>query len=282
MQYSFPRYPGSREQLRAENDMMKKTLLEKGAEFGRNTNTFFSTEEGEEIENMVLKQVLEYERLAATAKKIKLYEKIEKPTHFRPAASIPDHEIDQALEGLISYLLKYSLDIDVCNPSVTNRELYRFTVEELFYHDIEDVHVDGLITCYVYDEFHPDPVFDNTVAAMDFCLKYMLDKAPMKWMHRFRKKNLRLNNHSSLTLEEVKEKINNYKMSYDDIRITKLEKEQCVISEDKCVVNGAYAVNAIEDKEVYHLTGNWRVYFEPSTQSKHWDIVGVEIEGIKF
>jgi hypothetical protein len=280
MQQSFPRYPGSREELRAENDMMKKTLMEKGAEFGK--SRFLSTDDGDEIENIILKQVLEYERLAATAKKIKIYEKIEKPTHFRPAASIPDHEINQALEDLISYLHKYSLDVDVCNPSVTNRELYRFTVEELFYYDIEDVQVDGLITCYVYDEFHPDPVFDNTVAAVDFCMKCILDKAPMNWMHRFRKGNLRLNQHRELTVDEVREKINNYKMSYDDLKIRKLQKHQCVISEDKCVVKGEYSVSATEDKEMYHLYGSWKVYFEPSSQSKHWNIVGVEVEGIKF
>jgi hypothetical protein len=275
----FPRYPGSRDELRAENKMLKRKLIERGAQFGK--NNLFNSEEGAEIENIILKNVLEYERQAETAKKIKLYEKIEKPTHFRPAASIPDHEIDKALEEVISYLNKYSLDIDVCSPSVTNRELYRFTIEELFHLDVEDIHVNGLVTCYIYDEFHPDYAYENTVAAMDYCMKHVLDKTPMKWMHRFRSDNLRLNHHGSLTVQELRRKINNYKMSYDDLKIRKLEKDDCVLTEKSCVVSGIYSVNAMEDREVYHLKGKWRIYFEPS-EGRHWNITGIEIDGIKF
>jgi hypothetical protein len=280
MQHTFPRYPGSKEQLRAENETMKNELLKRGAEFGE--NNFFKTEEGEEIENILLKHVLEYERKAETAQKIKIFDKIEKPTHFRPATSIPDNEIDKSLEEVISYLNKYSLDIDVCSPSVTNRELYRFIIEELFYHNMDDIDVDGMITCFVYDEFHPDPVYDNTVAARDYCMKYILDKTPMEWMHRFKGRNLRLNEHSALTIGDLREKINNYKVSYDDLVIKKLEDEECTIMGDKCFVSGVYAVIARIGKEIHHLSGNWKIHFEPASKPGRWDIAAIEVEGINF
>lgn len=280
MQKGFPRYPGSREELRAENKIMKQKLMEKGAEFSE--QPFPDDGNGEEVENIFLKNVLEYESQIAKSKKIRVFDRIGKPTHFKRAASIPDEKIEDAWKELLNYLNQYAIDLDACSPAITTRELYRFTIEELFYHKMDDVVIPGMITCFIYDEFHPDPVYDNTIAATDYCMRYVLEKEPLQWMHHFRDGNLWLNDQFFPTTNALKEKINEYKSRYDDLVIEELGSTDCMIDENKCMVRGVYSVKGITAFKTQQLSGRWRVHFEKSEEFGNWAIVKIDIEGISF
>lgn len=278
MQQGFPRYPGSLGEVKAENAHMRQQLKEKGAQFSEGN---FPVDD-DEAENRFLKNVMEYERQIEKGIKVMIFDKIGRPVHFKPAAQVPDENIETALKEVIDYLHTYSIDLDVCSPSVTSRELYRFAIEELFYHKMDDINVPGMITCFIYDEFHPDPVYDNTIAATDYCMKYILDKEPLQLMHHFRPDNLRLNGYQSLTAETVKEKVNAYKSRYQDIRIERLTSRDCTIDKDRCLVSGVYAVMAIRSNGRIKLSGHWRVHFERNREFDNWIIAGIEIEGISF
>ena len=54
---------------------------------------------------------------------IKVFDRIKRPTHFKPLNEIPDNEIGKAWDELDTYLNKYNIDLAVCSPNISNREL---------------------------------------------------------------------------------------------------------------------------------------------------------------
>src|SRR5687767_10939002 len=103
-----------------------KLTLEQGAQFETMQN-----EEGlpADIENQFLNYIMAYEKQAAERKVIKVFDKIQRPNHFKPVNEISDEEIENAWNSLDEYLQKYGIELSVCSPNISDRELYRFTTE---------------------------------------------------------------------------------------------------------------------------------------------------------
>jgi hypothetical protein len=137
-------------------------------------------------------------------------------------------------------------------------------------------------SCFIYDEFHPDHVYENTRVAIDECMLYILQKEPMEWTHNFKTENLQLNHHTSLSEEELKIIVNMFKLAYDDLKITELVEIGCIVLEKESQVNGTYSVVAHLGKETCTLTGKWKVSFERDDEIGYWYINNVQVEGIDF
>jgi hypothetical protein len=271
-----------KERLEEENQFMKmKLMLENGAKFDTPPQ-----EEGLEldpaIENQFLKNIIEFEKQFEEHKTIKVFDKIGKPSHLLPVAKIPDAEIDKAWRELYDLLYKHSIDLSVCSPNISSRELYRFATEELFQVEMDDINVPGMIHGFIYDEFHPDPVYDNSRMALEDCINYILDKEHLKWVHHFRNENLRLNHHYPLTTEELKMLVNRFKDLFDDIQLIDTKIKRCAMQETTCMVSGEYQMNAIIGKERHEFEGGWEVGFELDEQFGYWFITEVRIEQINF
>lgn len=268
-----------KENIKAENDFLKmKLMLENGASFGMGD----CKELPAEIENEFLKNIIEFEKQFDEHKTIRVFDKIGKPTHFKPAAGIPDEEVEKVWEDLSVRLGEYGISLDVCSHNISKRELYRFTIEELFEYEMDDMDIPGMMHGFIYDEFHPDPIYENTKAATDECILYILQKDLMEWTHHFRKENLRLNQHTSLSEEELKTLVNRFKLAYDDLEIKELNETECIVEEKESWVKGTYDVVACSGKETYALAGNWKVVFEKDDEWDYWYINNVQIEGISF
>ena len=273
--------PNKNEALRLENDFLKmKLMLEQGARFG--------TVEGDaeaftpDIENQFLRNIMEFEKQFAAHKTIRVFDKIGRPTRFRPNKEIPDELVDKAWAELDEYLHIYSINLGVCSPNISKRELYRFTVEELFEYEMDDMDMPGMTHCFTYDEFHPDHEYDNINSATTDCIIPMLEKRPFEWMHHFKGRNLRLNDHFPLTEEEFKNIVNRFKSVYDDLEIGKVKAIACVFDEMKCCVKGSYSITGKLFSEEILLEGNWLVEFEADEDFYYWYIVNVKVDGINF
>lgn len=267
------------ERLKAENEFLKmKLMLEKGAQFGMSSDQELPAG----IENEFLKNMIEYEKQFDEHKTIKVFDKIGRPAHFKPVAEIPDDQIDNAWNELSEYLSQFSIDLSVCSPNISNRELYRFTTEELLDYEMDDMNIPGMMHGFIYDEFHPDPVYDNTRAATDDCINYILQKEPMEWTHHFRKDGLRLNQHFPLTIDQFKSIVNQFKLAYDNLEITEITMPLCVVTEKDSWVTGSYLVTATVSEEILMLMGQWKVIFELDEELGYWYITKVNIDGIAF
>ena len=268
------------ENLKNENEFLKmKLMLEQGAQFGSMTGDGGLPAD---IENQFLKNIMAFEKQAAEKKMIKVFDKIERPSHFKPVNEIPDDEIENAWSNLDEYLKKYGIELSVCSPNILDRELYRFTTEELFDHEMNDMSVPGMMSCFTYDEFYPDHKYDNTRAAVDNCIEIIFKKQPIEWMPDLRSENLRLNDHYPVSEENFKEIINRFKEVYEDIKVNEIKDVDCTIDEKTCQVKGAYNITMKLPLEEIVLQGNWLVEFETDEDFEYWDIVKVQVEGINF
>lgn len=268
------------EKLQAENDFLKmKLMLEHGAKFPEADPGLPLLAPA--VENEFLDYIIAFEEQSKHPKYIRIFDRIERPTHFKPATEIPDTAIEAEWKKLQDHLHKYQITLDVCSPNIPVRELYRFTVEELFEHEMDDMDIPGMTTGFIYDEFHPDPVYENSRAASD-CIRQILIDKPLEWVHDFRKEKLRLNKHFPLTIEALKTKTLSFKNSYDTLEAEIAEDTVCNINESNCVITGKYTVNATSDHHPIILKGNWAVTLELDKDSGYWNIYEVQIEGIEF
>lgn len=268
------------DQLKSENEFLKmKLMLEKGAEFG-------STETGKELppilENEFLKQIMEFEKQWENAPRIKVFDKIGRPVHFKPVDTITVDEIGEAWDELSSYLRQHGVSLEVCSPNISPRELYRFATEELFQLDVDDIGIPGLVHGFIYDEFHPDEVYDNTVMAIEDCLKMIFRKDPLEWTFHYKQEGLRLNDRIGLTAEGLKELVNRFKGAFDEISPAGFSSTSCKLFDTDCTVSGVYAADAVIGTNNYRLEGNWEISTEKDTDHGVWLITGVTIQGINF
>jgi len=267
------------DQLKAENDFLKmKLMLERGGYFGGNENT----ELPPEIENQFLNNIMAFEEQFARHKTIKVFDKIGRPQQFKPVNEIADDDIIEAWKKLRHHMNEYGIDLDVCSPNISARELYRFATEELFEHETDVMDLPGWSTNFIYDEFYPDPVYDNTRVATEDCMKYILCKEPMEWTHHFRHENLRLNEHHPLSIDELKTIINRFKDAYDHFEIAEISADNCSVDKAESIVNGLYSVSTTNDKDCDILRGAWKVVFRFDEELGFWQITDVDIEGIRF
>jgi hypothetical protein len=267
------------EKLKAENEFMKmKLMLENDASFGTSGEGVLPAE----TENEFLRNIIEFEKQFEEHKTIKVFDKIGRPAHFKPAAEIPDKEIDKAWDDLSDHLDKYGISLDVCSPNISKRELYRFTLEELFAYEMDDMNIPGMMHGFIYDEFHPDPLYDNTRIATDDCINYILQEEPLQWTHHFSDDGLRLNGHYPLSIDELKNIVNRFKEAYKSLEINEIEAGNCIIDDKLCIVTGTYVVTATIDTDEHLLSGTWKVVFLLDEESGYWYITTIEINGINF
>ena len=267
------------EKIKAENEFLKmKLMLEHDVRFDANEGNELPAD----IENQFLNNMAAFEKQFDEHKTIKVFDKIGRPEQFKPVNEVPDSEINKAWNELRDYMNEYGIDLDVCSPNITVRELYRFTIEELFDPETDDMNLPGWSTNFIYDEFHPDPVYDNTKIATGDCINYILEKEPMEWTHHFRKEGLRLNDHFPLSIDEFRDIVNRFKMAYDDLEITELSGINCSVNDKLSTITGTYSVVACVGSNNHTLSGDWKVVLELDEEFGYWYINRVEIAGIKF
>lgn len=265
------------EKLKAENDFLKmKIMLEHGADFY--TPDKENTELNPEMENEFLNNIIEFEKQFQLRKTVSVYNKIDKPQQFKPVREITDDDIEEEWNMLLEYMQQYGVDLSANSPKVTARELYRFTTEELFKYETDDINIPGMMSGFIYDEFYPDYEYDNTRYAIDDCIEPILNKKPLEFTPWYAKENIQLNTHIGLTDEELKGIVNKFKTKFDDIELKKTGNVSCDLQKENCTITGTHETVLIFDNMPVTVNGNWLVEF--IWDDGFWIIVKVQIEGI--
>ncbi|MDO9152281.1 MAG: hypothetical protein Q7U47_00965 [Paludibacter sp.] len=157
--------------LRKENEEKKKKLIEEhGAFFSDMTN---ENALPLDIESQFLDNIMAFENAYQSAQRTTLYDFLEKP-YFRKVEELTDDEVTEALNSIIKLLNDHQVCLDtICE--VDDRELYRFIIEELLFENKDDMHIPGMISHYIYEDFHPNHEYDIQHHSYDFLSSY-LDK----------------------------------------------------------------------------------------------------------
>ena len=267
------------EKLKAENDFLKmKMMLERGAEFAK---TDKEDALPADVENQFLRNIMEFEKQFDQRKVTTVYDKLGQPQQFKPSGEIDDGGIENAWEELHAYMLEYGIELSAISPKITARELYRFTTEELFEHETDDIDMPGIISGFIYDEFYPDYEYENTNYAIDDCIKLIFTKDAVDQMPHLAKK-VTLNNHKNITQDSYKTIINQFKNAFDDILLHSIEATGCFIKETICTIKGNYVAEGIIDHDSVEWNNEFTVVFNFDDELGYWDIVEVEIKGISF
>jgi hypothetical protein len=268
------------ERLRDENAFLKMKLM---LEHGANLSESKDPELPLVVENLFLKSVEEFERKSRGAKPVRIFDKIGRPDKFPPPAEVSDEAINRAWKELRQYLNKYGIDLEVCSPNVSIRELYRFTIEELFQYETDDMIMPGWMTHFIYDEFHPDPVYDNSRIA-DHVLRMIFRKELFVEddMLHFRSCNLEFNNYSAISADEFRQLINRFKDCFDDLLLTGKNEVSCTVNDIQCTTKGTYQAEALLTKEKQFFSGSWEMCFEKDEENGYWYINRIRVEDISF
>lgn len=267
------------DRLKAENAFLQmKLMLENGATFIENEDS--SRNLRPEIENQFLKNIIAFDEQYKHGKLITVFEKIERPTLFKPSGEIPDSEIDQAWHALSEYMAKYGVVLDVCSPNITVRELYRFTTEELFNLEMDDINIPGWTTNYIYDEFYPDYLYDNARLVTGNILPEIFSTTEIEYTTRYNKAGIRFNERSHLSDEDLKILLNRFKATFDKLKLKKTKNVTCELDGSNCTVSGWYAASGKEAGNKFTWQGNFIATLIFSEEYGYWYITGLEIEGL--
>ena len=271
--------PDHEEELKAENAFLQmKLMLENGV-------TFHDESEGlgevpPEIENQFLKNIIAFNEFSQNPSQTTVFQKIGSPEHFKPVDEISDTEIEQAWEELSDYMENYGISLDKCSPNITVRELYKFTVEELFQHEMDDLDLPGWTTNFIYDEFHPDHVYDNIRLVTEDILPDIFREEEVENTIHYAKNNIRLNEHEDLSDEALKIIINRFKAAFDKLDLNEVENVICEIEKNECSVSGQYAANGYSGDLKMEWNGNFHVSLKFLDEFGYWYVTNVQIEGL--
>jgi len=270
---------GQEDNIEEENDFLKmKIMLEYGGKFYDGKS---NEELPPEVENEFLNNIIEFEKQFDQRKTVKVFDRIGRPCSFKSVNEIADDQIDEEYNTLLEHLEAHGIGFTVCSPNIKTKELYRFITEELFECEMGDISAPGWTTNFIYDEFYPDPYYDNARDAED-CIGFVLRKEPIEFMHHCRIENLQLNEHLSLSENKCIEKINKFKLAYDNLEVGEINVVECTVDGSESSVNGSYDLTASSGVEEFQLTGSWRIKFEKDEDFGYWYITNIQIEGIKF
>jgi len=275
----FDLTPEGRARLEEENQFLKmKLMLEEGANF----SSHGANEEGlpVELENQFLHYIIEFEKQARKCKMVKVKDRLGDVSRFRPVHSISDGEIEEAWVALRQALAEHRIGIEACSPRIKSRELYRFATEELFEMDIDDIAIEGLTTCFSYDEFYPDPLYECENLAVSLGLQRIFSKRSLQLMYGFGEGGIELNGTALSTEGEFIERVNRFKDLFDELRIEELTCHPFQPTETSATLSGTYHLKAMVSKENFSIAGAWEIGLKK--ECDWWTIKRILIKGIDF
>jgi hypothetical protein len=144
------------------NDKKKEDLRKQyGMSFEDHNEEMSPQAESEWLDN-----IAEFERQFENARTITVRERIGDP-QVKPLADLADAELAGELDRLFNLLSENDIAVDFLHEQ-NEREIYRFLTEELLEEEIDDIQIPGMVSHFIYEEFHPNDEDDITDAIEEF------------------------------------------------------------------------------------------------------------------
>jgi len=206
-----------------------------------------------EIEGQFLDYIINFENASKNAKQITVFEKLGKP-EYKPESTLNDDEISIELERveLLMQIIDINLDV-LADYSDEERLIYKFITEELFEHEIDDMNMPGMRTCFIYEEFHPNHEYDLKRDTEDFLRMFFNTKDD--FYDTYNSKDAL--NHIAL---------NNFRSLFQEFEITFFDFHEITFDEQDAMVRfniNFWAKNVGKDTKIsYSGDGNLTFKFE--------------------
>ena len=160
---------GDEEKLRMENEIEKlKLSAQYGAKFSEGEDKL-----PPEVESEWLKYIIKFEDQFENAEQITVAERLGKPV-FPSPDNLNGKQIEQKLDEVLKLMAENGLFLDVICEEPPEK-IYRFIIEELFEHEIDDIQIEGMATNFIYEEFHPNDKLDIEETITHFFIEMLSD-----------------------------------------------------------------------------------------------------------
>lgn len=263
-------------------ELRKKELKKKyGVSFGQSENL------SPELENEWLNNIELFEQQFDKAEKTTVFEYIGRPA-YRKADEIEPKKIRDALQNLMNDLNEHNMNLDTLCP-VDDKELYRFITEELFFHEMDNMRVPGMMTCFIYEEFHPNAELDIR-QAYDYFFRMTMRKMKNVGGEGYDLLYIDTENYTDLKgtkpgKERVVKSFNAFLDAFDYFKITANKIKNISINEDKtdARLTSEIAYKGCFKKSsefvMYQGTGDFR--FKPCIYGG-WGIYYIDLPGLQI
>lgn len=230
--------------IKDENEFKKlKLSIEHGADYFSENNTNVPLE----IEGQFLDYITSFENTSKNSPQITIFEKLGKPK-YKPESTLTNTEIKIELERIELLMQSQGINLDVLADYIDEERLiYKFITEELFEHEITDMNIPGLRTCFIYEEFHPNHEYDLKRDTEDFLTMFFNTKDDYYTKsHREEATNhIELNSFRSLFQE--------FEMTYFDFQEITFNEEDAIV---KFNIDFSAKIKDSNDKMNYSGSGS--------------------------
>lgn len=237
-----------------------------------------------QVEGEWLDYITEFERQFENAKQISVRERIGNP-EVKPLAQITDSDLAAELDRILELLAEHNIVIDFLHEQ-GDREMYRFIAEELMDEMTDDIRIPGMVSHFIYEEFHPNDEDDITAAIDEFL--YALFKEEFKnpesmFFYAVSQDNLHDANGKPISMEEFKELVSDFYEAYPVTMEHSVEVKNIVINGDHSTARANIYWHAIprDEKAVVRHEGFSEFRLTRSIYGG-WDIIQASIPGWEF
>jgi hypothetical protein len=263
-----------------DNELKKKELEEKyGAHFSE------SNELPPEMENQWLNSIDEFEKQFDKAKTITVWEYMDKPS-FKTKDELKPHEISKELERLFELMAESNIALStLCE--VDDVELYRFITEELFQHEMDDIQIPGMMSCFTYEEFHPNAKLDIE-QAVEYLFEMTLGK--MKNVSGtgydllyIGTDNFKDSDGNSIEKQRVIDSINNFLNSFDSFEVVTYDEKTFEINREETDAKVTFTIHFRglykNNSETYDFRGDGCFKLKPGEYGG-WEMYHIDLPGL--
>lgn len=156
--------------IEEENTFKKlKMSIEMNTVFPKNLSNLLPPE----IEGAFLVGLMKFEKMYRNAKRITIFKKIGSPK-IKKSACFSDDDIDAELKKLIKKLNKGGISFRA-KYEYDSRLIYDFIKNELFFKEVDDLQMEGLMLHFEYEDFYPNHEEDLKKLTLDY-LTLFFDK----------------------------------------------------------------------------------------------------------
>lgn len=231
-----------------------------------------------------LDYIAEFERQFENAQQISVRERIGNPS-IKPLTEIPESELETELDHLLKLLHQNNIAIDFLHE-IEDREAYRFITEELLDAMTDDIHIPGMISHFIYEEFHPNDEDDITQAVDEFLyalFKERLREDDSMFYYVLSKENMRDSEDNPMTLEQFKQSVADFYEQYPVLMDHSMEVTTINIDGDNATAEAQTVWYAVPKSEsaIVKNEGISKFNLERSIYGG-WDIIRATIAGWDF
>ena len=231
-----------------------------------------------------LDYIAEFERQFENARRITIRERIGNPV-VKSLTEIPESELETELDNLLELLAENNIAIDFLHE-IEDREAYLFLTEELLDETTDDIYIPGMISHFIYEEFHPNDEDDITQAVDEFfyaLFKDYLRETDSMFYYTISKENMRDSKGQSMNLEQFKKSVADFYEKHPVLMDHSIEVTSINIEGDKAIADVQTLWHAIPKNEnaVVKHEGISKFSLERSIYGG-WDITQANIVGWEF